>query len=381
MWLPSVATDGPYQVVDLHVDTPWKVHFKKRPLSLPEGHATLPMLKKGHYIGIVYPIYIPDYIHDNDPRIADADAIHDTIDKLVAAHDDLSFAAEGKPAGDAVAAYVAIEGAGAFASDIEQIDRFIARGVRLVGPVHAHDNKLATSATGSLRYGLTDLGKRFCERVYRAGALVDASHMSDRAFADLVPIAKAHGAPIVATHSNARAVVNNRRNLTDEQLRAIAASTGVAGLNFHSSFVTSGRARIKHLVKQVRHMVAVAGVRRSQDLRRQCAAHARLAAVRPLTARMTFCRSPASWRAVASQIGKSSPLARSRVEHKQPESCVTWSVCGLARAVLKGDGSAQLRSASSDRPAPIDPGPDRPRPRRGCAPRLHQSHEHRRMIP
>jgi membrane dipeptidase len=260
LFLPPVAADGHYQVVDLHVDTPWKVHFKNRPLSLPEGHATVPMLQRGHYLGIVYPIYIPDYIHDNDPRISDADAILGTIEKLVASHDHLVFGHGGRPSSDQISVYVAIEGAGAFAKDIDQIDRFVARGIRLVGPVHAHDNKLATSATGSKRYGLTKLGKQFCERVYRAGALVDASHMSDRAFADLVPIAKAHGAPIVATHSNARALANSRRNLTDEQLRAIAKSGGVAGLNFHHTFVRRRGARMRDLVKHVRHMVEVAGV-------------------------------------------------------------------------------------------------------------------------
>ncbi len=256
----SVAQKGPFRVVDMHIDTPWKVHFKKRPLSLPEGHATAELLRAGHYAAVVYPIYIPDYIHDNNPTIRDADAIFDTIDKLVAAQPTFRYALKGPVAADQLGVFVSIEGAGAFAADIFQIDRFIKRGVRLVGPVHAHDNRLATSATGKGRYGLTNLGKQLCKRVYAAGALVDASHMSEKAFADLVPIAKAAAAPIVATHSNARKLRGHPRNLSDAQLRIIGETGGVAGLNLYSNFVRRGRVRMSHVVDMVKHMVDVAGI-------------------------------------------------------------------------------------------------------------------------
>lgn len=259
----SLAEEGPFEVIDLHVDTPWKVHFKGREVSLPEGHATPALLAEGHYAGIVYPIYIPDYLHGGHPTIADADAIFGTIDEIIGAHERL-VAAIGRdkerlqvPA-DAVGVFVAIEGAGAFAEDITQIDRFVARGVRLVGPVHARDNALAGSATGKKGHGLTALGRDFCERVYAAGALVDVSHMSDASFEDLVPIAKKHGAPIVATHSNAREIAKHKRNLTDDQLRIIAETGGVAGLNLHRTFVGNGR--LKQVVAQVMHMVKIAGV-------------------------------------------------------------------------------------------------------------------------
>jgi membrane dipeptidase len=126
--------------------------------------------------------------------------------------------------------------------------------------VHASDNALSGSATGARGGGLSDLGKRFCARVYSAGALVDVSHMSEAAFADLVPLAKAAAAPIVATHSNARALAPHKRNLADAQLRAIADSGGVAGLNLHASFVAAGRPGMAQVLAQVKHMVEVAGV-------------------------------------------------------------------------------------------------------------------------
>lgn len=253
---------SPPRAIDLHVDTAWQVKFKGRPADLPEGHATQATLSKGKVGGVVYPIYIADYLHDSKPTIADADEIYATLQEIFAQNPLLWPATKGETPADKVTAWIAIEGAGAFAEDITQIDRFVARGVVLVGPVHARDNKLATSATGKdKRTGLTELGKTFCERVYTKGALVDVSHMSDRAFDDLAAIAERVGAPIVATHSNARAVTNNPRNLTDDQLRRIAQSGGVAGVNFHSTFLNaSGTAKLKDAVAHTKHMIDVAGI-------------------------------------------------------------------------------------------------------------------------
>src|SRR6185295_18004007 len=105
------------------------------------------------------------------------------------------------------------------------------------------------------------LGKEFTERVYARGALIDVSHVSDAAFADIAAIARAHGAPVVATHSNARAVASHPRNLTDAQLRVIAETGGVTGLNLHAQFVTGTmEATLDDVIKQAEYMVKVAGV-------------------------------------------------------------------------------------------------------------------------
>ncbi len=254
-------TDPP-RPIDLHVDTPWQVKFKGRSPDLPEGHATMGALASGKYRGIVYPIYIADHLHQGHPTIADADEIYATVDTIISTNSLLWPATKGPAPEDKVTAYVSIEGAGAFAADITQIDRFIDRGVVLVGPVHARDNALSTSATGKdKKTGLSELGQKFCERVYARGALVDVSHMSDLAFEDAAAIAERVGAPIVATHSNARSVAAHPRNLTDDQLRRIAKSGGVAGVNFHGPFLrTGGEARLSDAVLHAKHMVAVAGV-------------------------------------------------------------------------------------------------------------------------
>src|SRR6201999_4081144 len=98
-------------------------------------------------------------------------------------------------------------------------------------------------------------------RVYAHGALVDVSHVSDASFADIAAIARAHHAPVVATHSNARALGHHPRNLTDAQLAVIAETGGVAGVNFHAQFVNgTNEATLADVVKQVEYMVKVAGI-------------------------------------------------------------------------------------------------------------------------
>ncbi|MBL8743478.1 MAG: membrane dipeptidase [Myxococcales bacterium] len=256
---------GPPRAIDMHVDTPWQVRFKGKPIDVPgTGQAAIDAIQKGKYGGIVYPIYIADHLHDNKPTIKDADLIFDTIDRIVEKHSNVLWPhTKGPTPADKITAYVSIEGAGAFAADIKQIDRFIARGVIFVGPVHWHDDDLATAATGEdgKKRGLSKLGKQFCERVYAAGGIVDVSHMSDKSFADLVPIAEKYGAPIVATHSNARAIADHVRNLTDDQLRTIKKTGGVAGLNFYDKYVrVKGTASVDDLVAHAKHMIEVAGV-------------------------------------------------------------------------------------------------------------------------
>jgi membrane dipeptidase len=260
----DVLADTPPElhVVDLHVDVPYQVHEKGRAPSLGEGHASVANLRTGAYGGMVFPIYLSDR-KKGGSTIADAEAIYATVNRIIEASPIFLplLAREAQPG--RITSFLSIEGAAAFAADPPAIDRFIARGVRLVGLVHAKNNPFASSATDkNPGYGLSDMGKAFAARIYEQGAVVDVSHLSDAGFADLVPVAEKFGAPIVATHSNARAIANNPRNLTDEQLRTIARTGGVAGLNFYNAFVSDQPkdATIADVVRQAEHMIEVAGI-------------------------------------------------------------------------------------------------------------------------
>jgi membrane dipeptidase len=247
---------------DMHCDTPYQVRTKGRSPELDTGHITPDTLRRGHVGAVFFAIYLSDKLHKGHPTVKDADDVLATVDTIVSKHPDLFWPADKGPAPEGkVIPLLSIEGAGAFAEDITQIDRFIRRGVKFVGPVHMKNDALASSATDQHEGGLTALGQRFVRRVYADGALVDVSHMSDEGFWDVAKIAKEVGAPIVATHSDARAVADLPRNLTDAELAAIGESGGVVGVNFYDGYLRAGgNATMADVVAQTLHMVKVAGI-------------------------------------------------------------------------------------------------------------------------
>jgi membrane dipeptidase len=161
-----------------------------------------------------------------------------------------------------VRTWFALEGAGPLAGHPEHVTDWVARGVRSFGLVHTFDNALATSsgAPEPSATGLTPAGREVVRAIFDAGALVDVSHASDAATREVLEIARTAQRPVIATHSNARALADHPRNLSDDLLRSIAASGGVVGLNFHSPFVVRGkRAELADVVAQAAHLVRVMG--------------------------------------------------------------------------------------------------------------------------
>ena len=85
----------------------------------------------------------------------------------------------------------------------------------------------------------------------RLGMMIDVSHISDEAFFDVLKITKT---PVIASHSNARAVTGHLRNLTDDMIRVLADKGGVIGINFCSEFLGTGtRSRVEDMIQHIRH--------------------------------------------------------------------------------------------------------------------------------
>jgi len=162
-----------------------------------------------------------------------------------------------------VRTWLSFEGAGPLAAAPESLTAWVARGVRVVGLVHTEHNALASSSGDKrpITYGLTEAGRDIVRRAHALGVPVDVSHASDRAVTEVLALAGKTGGVVIATHSNARRLADHPRNLTDEQLRGIAATGGVVGLNFHGPFVVRGRpATLDDVVKQALYLVKLAGV-------------------------------------------------------------------------------------------------------------------------
>ena len=156
-------------------------------------------------------------------------------------------------------AFLAVEGMVAIGDDLGGIDRYADIGVRLGMLTWNEENLLATGAGGDPYSGLTDLGRRAVRRMQERGIVVDVSHLNDGGFWDVMKTAEG---PVVASHSNCRALCDVRRNLTDDQLRAIRDSGGVVGLNVHHAFVHADREKqtAEMLARHAAHMAEVMGV-------------------------------------------------------------------------------------------------------------------------
>jgi len=151
-----------------------------------------------------------------------------------------------------MSAVLTLEGTAGIDYNPELLEDLYAIGFRVVSLGWNEKNPLTGShMTGS---GLTDLGREFLKEAQRVGMLVDVSHISDEGFWDVM---KVTNAPIIATHSNSRAVHNNSRNLTDDMFRAIAESGGVAGYNAAEEF-TGENPTIDHICDHIFHFMELA---------------------------------------------------------------------------------------------------------------------------
>jgi membrane dipeptidase len=143
-------------------------------------------------------------------------------------------ASEGK-----LAALMGLEGGYAIDERLESVGRYYRMGVRYMSPTWTYSLSWAGSsgdAEGASR-GLDDLGRQVIREMNRLGMLVDVSHVSDKTFWDIVETSTE---PVVATHSNCRAIANVPRNLTDDMIRAIARTGGVVCVVFYPAFVEPG---------------------------------------------------------------------------------------------------------------------------------------------
>ena len=167
-------------------------------------------------------------------------------------------AAEGK-----LSALMGLEGGYAIDGKIENVERYFRMGVRYMSLTWTYSLPWAGSSgdsAGQAR-GLDDFGRRVVAEMNRLGMMVDVSHVSDKTFWDIMEVSSS---PVIATHSNARAIAPEPRNLTDEMIRAVARTGGVVCVVFYPAFVEPGWRAVKdRLDAEIAPLVSEAG-RRAQ---------------------------------------------------------------------------------------------------------------------
>lgn len=156
-------------------------------------------------------------------------------------------------------AWMGVEGMAAIGTDLGGIDDYYDFGVRHAMLTWNEENALGAGAATGRDTGLTTLGKQAVRRLQDRGMLVDVSHLNEAGFWDVVRLAQR---PIIASHSNARALCDVPRNLTDAQLRAIRDLGGVVGLNVYHRFldIAPGKQSVEMLACHGAHMIEVMGI-------------------------------------------------------------------------------------------------------------------------
>lgn len=153
------------------------------------------------------------------------------------------------------AGFLGIEGAQALDGRLENLTTLYQAGFRMMAPTHFFDNEIAGSAHGLTRSGLTPLGKQLIPMMESLHMIVDVAHASPQTIDDVLAIATK---PILVSHTGVKGTCNNNRNLSDEQIKAIAQKGGVIGIGYWDTAVCGQDAQA--IAKAIRYTANIAGV-------------------------------------------------------------------------------------------------------------------------
>jgi microsomal dipeptidase-like Zn-dependent dipeptidase len=252
------AAHGPL-TIDSHVDIP--ADYMRVPHH-DAGHAPrlqvdLPRMASGGLDAAFFVVYVgqgPRTPEGYADAMAAADRKYAAIASMVARYPDRVRLAttpaqvRANHADGVLSAMIGIENGYSLGLDVDNVDRAFERGARYLGITHTGHNDLCTSSGTLAEHGdvpagdtgLSALGRAVVERANDLGMMLDVSHASDACVRDVLAASRA---PVIASHSSARALADHPRNLSDAQLRAIADGGGVAQMVAYTYFVKADPAR------------------------------------------------------------------------------------------------------------------------------------------
>src|SRR5215813_7363667 len=243
LWQRALAIHRRAIVVDTHNDITTPMTNDDFDLSgnPPEPYRTsIARMKKGGLTAEFFSLYIkPWYVTNGGAARRTLDMI-DSVYRAVERHpNELMIATTAADirrakAQNKIACLMGIEGGHAIENSLATLREFHRLGVRYITLTWNNANDWADSNRESKHNGLTDFGKDVVREMNRLGMLVDVSHVGDKTMSDVLDISKA---PIIASHSSARALSNVPRNIPDDLLKRIAKNGGVVQVNFYSVFV------------------------------------------------------------------------------------------------------------------------------------------------
>ena len=236
-------------VIDTHADTPQRFLDENYDIGSTDpkdhGHVSLDKAKAGNLGAEFFSIWVEPQTnqgHFARHTLDLIDSVYEQADRhpdrmmMAFSVDDIERAHKQKK----LAALLGIEGGHSIENDIRLLRDFYRLGVRYMTLSWSNTNEWADSS-GDINNpkiehhnGLSDFGKQVVLEMNRLGMLVDISHVADKTFYDTIAVTKA---PVIASHSSARALTNHPRNMTDDMLRAVAKNGGVVQVNFYNAFI------------------------------------------------------------------------------------------------------------------------------------------------
>jgi membrane dipeptidase len=253
-------------MIDLHNDAMEKMldgYQLAGPRPTEDYHTDLPGMKRGGLDAQMFSIWIsPDTVGyykwaDSAISLLESQVAKnpDAIEMARTTSQIYALAAKKK-----IAAVVGVEGGHVIENDLSKLISLYKRGMRYLTITWNNSNEWATSAQdrNSATKGLTEFGKQVIRTLDSLGVLIDVSHTGIKTIDDILAVSKN---PIIASHSGVWALNHHYRNLTDAQIRAIAARGGVIGVVFYPSFLSSTRkATIDTVVKHIDYIKNLVGV-------------------------------------------------------------------------------------------------------------------------
>ena len=206
---------------------------------LPDGHVDVPRLKAGGVSAAFFAIWVDDTYGPGTAFKRATDLIG-AVRRLADTADDVELVTSAGGVRAAVgwghlAALMGVEGGHAIENSLEKLEALYDQGVRYMTLTWNNGNDWAGSSMDARRPGgLSDFGRQVVRRMNELGMLVDVSHVSDATFWDVL---KTSSRPVIASHSGCRTLAHHPRNLTDDQLQAIARNGGVVGIIFYPVFL------------------------------------------------------------------------------------------------------------------------------------------------
>ncbi len=247
------------RIFDLHADIGWDIlskHEQGRTHVLREEH--LPKLIKGEVLGVGIASYFEgseDWDRMQKMVLAARQEIEENLDSVTWIKSKTDLEETGKPQ-----VVMTVEGMCGIRDQAEEkIQWLYDQGVRIASLCWNDENALATGVKGTVTRGLTEEGRKAVRKMDELGMILDVSHTNEKTFWDMVEVVRG---PLIATHSNTRALCEVHRNLTDQQIMAIAAKGGVIGLNAARNFIDSNPEHqdALHLAAHGRYIADLVGV-------------------------------------------------------------------------------------------------------------------------